>query len=68
MNWRYSYKVTCFLCGTRYATIELFSALSVPWLYHTNLLATKREEAGSNTFTEILRVVGGDEKEVSNLR
>jgi hypothetical protein len=43
--WKDSYRVTCFLCGLRYATLKLFSALSVPRLYNTSPLAAK-ESAG----------------------
>jgi hypothetical protein len=46
--------------------ITVFSALSVPRLYNTSPLAAKERapsvEAGSNTSTVTLRVVGGDEK------
>jgi hypothetical protein len=50
---------------------QAFSMWSVPKCYMqgTKLVdSSTRVEAGSNTSTVTLRVVGGDEKEVSNLR
>jgi hypothetical protein len=43
---RLSLSCYCFLCGLRYATIEVFSALSVPQLYNTSPLAAKESPGG----------------------
>jgi hypothetical protein len=49
--------------------IAMFSVPSVPRLYkESQLPKSTRVEVGSNSFTVTLRVVGGDEKEVSSLR
>jgi hypothetical protein len=41
--------MTCFLCDLRYATIELFSVLSVPRLYNTNPLEPKESPQEETT-------------------
>jgi hypothetical protein len=49
---------------------ETISTLSVPRCYNQNQTASDhypRVEAGSNTFTVALRVIGGDEKETQCL-
>jgi hypothetical protein len=46
----------------------LFSMGSVSRLYNESLFVASRVEAGSNTSNVTLRVVEGDEKEVSNLK
>jgi hypothetical protein len=53
--------------------MDVSSVWSEPKLYNgkptiTDSFGIARVEAGSNTSTVTLRVVGGDEKEVSNLR
>jgi hypothetical protein len=54
MDWQDSYHVTCFMCGLHYATIELFSVLSVPRLYNVSLLAAK-ESPGKGSAVESIR-------------
>jgi hypothetical protein len=61
IDWLDSDHVMCVYCRS----------MSVPLLYKLYKLRVTRAtrvEAGSNTSTVTLRVAGGDEKEVSNLR
>jgi hypothetical protein len=57
---------------THVAIEELFGAVfymrSVSCRIQYSVCTATRVEAGSNTSTVTLRVVGGDEKEVSNVR
>jgi hypothetical protein len=60
MDWRDNYHVTCFLCGMRYATVELCFLRCSCRGYITRVRSQLRVEAGSNTSTVTLRVVRGD--------